>query len=109
MLVYATTVLPEPVAAASLAGATLLAARLRDGPSRPAAIGCFILLGTLPSPCMKFVPAGLVIAVDAVRSLRRERRGLLALASVEVASFGVALLVGLNEAFFGGPTPHSTD
>ncbi|MFL5894188.1 MAG: hypothetical protein ACJ76Z_03625, partial [Thermoleophilaceae bacterium] len=109
MLAYGTAVLPEPAAAAALAGAALLAVRLRDGPSRPAAIGCFILLGTLPWLGMKFVPAAVVIGIDAVRSLRRARRNLLALASVEVASFGLALLVGLNEAIFGGPTPHAAD
>jgi hypothetical protein len=109
MLAYGTAVLPEPVAAASLAGAALLAARLRAGPSRVAAIGCFLLLGTLPWLGLKFIPAGFVIGVDAVRSLRRARRGLLALAGVEVAFFGIALLVGLNEALFGGPTPHAAD
>jgi hypothetical protein len=108
-LTHGTAVLPEPVAAAALAGAALLAARLRDGPSRAATIGCFLLLGSLPWLGLKFVPAGLVIGIDAVRSLRRARRGLLALAGVEIAAFGTALLVGLSQALFGGATPHAAD
>jgi hypothetical protein len=109
MLALGTAVLPEPVAAPALAGAALLAARLRDGPSRPAAIGCFLLLGAVPWLGIRFVPVGLVIAYDAARSLRRANRNLLALAGVEVAFFSIALLVGLNEALFQGPTPHSAD
>src|SRR5204863_328108 len=81
----------------------------RDGPSRTAAIACFVLLGSLPWFGLAFVPPGLVVAWSAVRSLRRASRGLLALASTEVAFFSLALLVGLNEALFGGPTPHAAD
>src|SRR4051794_37615153 len=48
LVAHATAIAPESVAAAALAGAAVLAARLRDGPSRVAAIGCFVLLGALP-------------------------------------------------------------
>jgi hypothetical protein len=109
LIAHATAVVPEPVAAAALAGAALCAARLRDGPSRPAAVLCFVLLGSLPWFGLAFVPPGLVIGLAAVRSLRRAGRGLLALGSSEVAFFSLALLVGLNEALFGGPTPHAAD
>jgi hypothetical protein len=97
------------VAAAALAGAALCAARLRDGPSRAAAIGCFVLLGTLPWLGLKFIPPAAVVGWFAIRSLRAERRRLLAIVSAEVAFFSLALLVGLNEALFGGPTPHAAD
>jgi 4-amino-4-deoxy-L-arabinose transferase-like glycosyltransferase len=109
LVAHGTAVFPEPVAAAALAGAALCAARLRDGPSRPAAAGCFILLGTLPWLGLVFIPPAVVIGWSAVRSLRRAGRGLLALGSSEVAFFSLALLVGLNEALFGGPTPHAAD
>jgi hypothetical protein len=109
LVAHGTAVVPEPVAAAALAGAALCAARLRDGPSRWAAITCFVLLGALPWLGLVFVPPGLVIAWSAVRSLRLAGRGFLALASSEVAFFSLALLVGLNEALFGGPTPHAAD
>jgi hypothetical protein len=109
LVANATAVVPEPVAAAALAGAALCAARLRDGPSRTAAIVCFVLLGSLPWFGLAFVPPALVIGWSAIRSLRRAGRGFLALGSSEVAFFSLALLIGLNEALFGGPTPHAAD
>jgi hypothetical protein len=109
LIAHATAVVPEPVAAAALAGAALCAARLRDRPSRVAAVTCFVLLGSLPWLGLAFIPPGLVIGWSAMRSLRRAGRGFLALGSSEVAFFSLALLVGLNEALFGGPTPHAAD
>jgi hypothetical protein len=109
LVAHGTAVLPEPVAAFALAGAALCAARLRERPSRPVAIGCFVLLGSLPWFGLVFIPPALVIAAAAIRSLRRAGRGFLALISAEVGFFSLALLVGLNEAFFGGPTPHAAD
>ena len=109
LVAHGTAVLPEPVAAAALAGAAVCAARLRVGLSRAAAITCFVLLGALPWLGLAFIPPGVVIGWSAIRSLRRAGRGLLALASAEVAFFSLALLVGLNEALFGGPTPHAAD
>lgn len=109
LVAHGTAIVPGPAATAALAGAALLAARLRERVSRVDAIGCFVLLGTLPWLGLKFIPPAVVIAWFAVRSLRRARRGLLALASIEVAFFSLALLVGLNEALFGGPTPHAAD
>ena len=109
LVAHGTAVLPDPVAAAALAGAALCAARLRERTSRRTAFACFVLLGMPPWLGLKFAPVGVVIGWDAVRTLRRGHRGLLALVSVEIASFSVAVLVGLNEAVFGGPTPHAAD
>ena len=109
LIAHGTAVVPEPAAAAALAGAALCAARLRERPARRMAAACFALLGSLPWFGLVFVPPGLVIAWAAIRSLRGVGRGLLALASTEVAFFSLALLVGLNEALFRGPTPHSAD
>jgi hypothetical protein len=109
LVAHGTAVLPEPVAAAALAGAAVLAVRLKETISRPAAIGCFALLGTLPWFGLKFIPAAAVIGWSAARSLRGARRRFLALVSTEVAFFSLAVLVGLNEALFGGPTPHAAD
>jgi hypothetical protein len=109
LVAHGTAIVPEPVAAAALAGAALCAAHLRHGPSRIAAITCFVLLGSLPWLGLVFIPPALVIGWSAIRSLRGAGRGLLALGSSEVAFFSLALLVGLNEALFGGPTPHGAD
>lgn len=109
LIAHGTAVVPEPVVAAPLAGAALCAARLRDGPSRFAAVACFAMLGSVPWFGLVFIPPAVVIGWSAIRSLRRAKRGFLALASSEVAFFSLALLVGLNEALFGGPTPHAAD
>ena len=109
LVAHGTAIVPEPVAAFALAGATLCAARLRDRPSRRTAVACFLLLGSLPWFGLAFVPPGAVIGWSAVRSLRRAGRGLLALASAELGFFSLALLVGVNEALFGGATPHAAD
>lgn len=106
---YGSAVYPELVAGAVLAGATLLAARLEQSISPSAAFGCFALLGTLPWLGTKLVPAGLVIGAFALRSLLSAHRRTLALGSVEVSAFSVALYVAINEALYGGPTPYAAD
>ena len=106
---YGSAVYPELTAAAALAGAALLALRLEDRVSRRAAFACFALLGSLPWLGTKFVPAGIVVGAFALRSLLRARRRTLALGAAEVALFGVAFYVAINEALYGGPTPYAAD
>jgi len=108
-LAYGTAVYPELTAGAALAGAALLALRLDDRPSRRDAFGCFALLGMLPWLGTKFLPAGLVIGYLGARALWRVRRRTLAIGSVELSLFSVALYVGINEALYGGPTPYAAD
>jgi hypothetical protein len=108
-LAYSTAVYPELTAGAALAGAALLALRLDNRPSRRDAFGCFALLGILPWIGTKFVPAGLVVGYLAARALWRVRRRTLAIGSVELSLFSVALYIGLNEALYGGPTPYAAD
>ena len=109
LLAYSTAVYPDASAAAALAGAALLAVRLDERPRLRAGFGCFALLGALPWLGPQFVPAGLVIGVVAARGLWRSRRRTLAIGSVEVALFSVALYVGINEALYDGPTPSSAE
>jgi hypothetical protein len=109
LLAYGSAVYPELAAAAALAGAALLAVRLDTRVSRREAALCFLLLGTLPWLGTKFVPAGLVIGAFAARSLWRARHRTLAVLSVEVSLFSVALYVAINEAVYGGPTPYAAD
>ena len=108
-IAYGTAVYPELSAAAALAGAAVLAARLDERVRRRTAFGCLALLGMLPWLGTKFVPAGVVIGVFAVRSVLRARRRTLAVGSAELALFSAALYVGLNEALYGGPTPYAAD
>jgi hypothetical protein len=108
-LAYGSAVYPELSAGAALAGAALLALRLDERPGWRAAFGCFALLGALPWLGTKFVLPGLVIGVFAARVLWRARRRTLAVGAVELSLFSVALMVGINEALYGGPTPYSAD
>jgi hypothetical protein len=109
LLAYASAVYPEMAAATALAGAALLALRLQERATRPAAYACFALLGALPWLGTKFVPAGVVIGFFAVRTLVRGRRRTLALLASELASFSVVFYVSLNEALYDGPTPYSAN
>jgi hypothetical protein len=108
-IAYGTAVYPELAAATALAGAALLALRLRDRIMRPDAFGCFALLGTLPWLGTKFVPAGVVIGVLATRTLWRSRSRMLTLLSLELALFTLIFYATLNEALYDGPTPYSAD
>jgi hypothetical protein len=107
-LAYGTAVYPELTAAACLAGALLMALRLDARPRRREAFACFALLAALPWLGTKFVPAGLVIGAFAARTLWRARRRTLAIGSVELAGFSVALFAGINEALYEGLTPYGS-
>jgi hypothetical protein len=109
LLAYSTAVYPALSAGAAIAGAAVLALRLDARPSRREAFGCFALLGSLPWLGTKFVPAGLIVGYLAARALWRARRRTLAVGTVELALFSVAVFVGVNEALFGGPTPYSAN
>jgi hypothetical protein len=106
LVAYGTAVYPDLVAGAALAGATLMALRLEEVVRRRDALGCFALLGALPWLGPKFVPAGIVVGWVAVRPIRAQRRGLLAIGAVEVALFSIAMYVGVNQALYGGPTSY---
>jgi hypothetical protein len=106
---YGSAVYPELVAGAALAGAALLALRLRERIVRAEVFACFALLGALPWLGTKFVPAGVVIGALATRTLWRAPRRTLAVGAVELSLFSVALYVAFNEALYGGPTPYAAD
>ena len=108
-LAYGSAVYPELAAGAALAGAALLALRLRERVARPDAFACFALLGALPWLGTKFVAAGVVIGAVAVRALWQGQRRTLAVGAVELSLFSVALYVAFNEALYGGPTPYAAD
>ena len=109
LVAYGSAVYPDLPAGAALTGATLLALKLDERVRRRYAFGCFVLLGLLPWLGPKFLPAAVIVGWFAVRRIRAARRGLLAIASVEVALFSLAMYVGLSEALYGGPTPYSAN
>jgi hypothetical protein len=108
-LAYGSAVYPELSAAVAIAGAALLASRLEERVTRRDAFACLALIGTLPWLGTKFVPAGIVVAAFAIRSVMRSRRRTLALGTIDLAAFSIALYVGINESLYGGPTPYAAD
>ena len=109
LVAASTAVSPELAAGAVLAGAALLALRIDERPGWRRSFACFALLGTLPWLGVRFVPAGVVIGTIAARAIWRSRRRTLAIGSVEVALFSVAVAAGVNEALYDSPVPYSND
>jgi hypothetical protein len=105
LLAYSTAVHPELTAGATLAGATLLALGLDERPRRLRAFMCFALVALVPWLGIRFAPAAFVVGGYAYLSLRRARRGVLALVGLELVAFATAVFVGVNSRLYGGPAP----
>ena len=109
LLAYSTAVYPELPAAAALCGAALLALRAEEQARRRVAWSAFALIALLPWLGAKYLLAGAAVTWFGYRVLRRARRPVLAITSVEIVGFSVALWVGINEALYDGPTPYAAE
>jgi hypothetical protein len=109
LLAYGTAVYPELAAGAALAGAALLAVWLTEFPSRAGALGCAALIAVLPWLGTKFLPAGLVVGVFAVRALRSRGQRLLAVGGLTLVAISAIAYVLVNQALYDGPTPYAAD
>ena len=104
-LAAATTVAPEPVGAALIAGATVCAVRVRErGRLRHAYAGA-VMLGLLPWLDPALAVAGLPAAFCLVRWTLHEGRRLVALITAELLLGSLVFYARLNETLFGGPLP----
>jgi hypothetical protein len=103
----ATTITPDPLAAALIAGAAALALRVREDPMPVHAIWAGVLVAAVPWAGVRFAAPAAVVAIAITRWLRRRRRGLAGFASLEVVLFSVVTFVSVNERLYGGPTPYS--
>jgi len=101
----ATTISPDAVAGTVIAGAALLALRLREQPRLLWAFWCAVLIAALPWLGAKFAPAAIVVAAAAARWLRRRRRGLAGLVAIEIVVFSAVLYITVNDNLYGGPFP----
>lgn len=103
----ATTITPAMTCATLIAGAALLALRVRDDPNGGPAIGCAALLAPVVwlSP-LAAVPAA-VVAVALFRWLRRRRRAWTGIAAIEIVLVSVIVYVSVNGRLYGGLTPYS--
>jgi hypothetical protein len=106
-LAWSTTVSPEPVAAAAVAGAALFTLRVRSTPHLRRAAGAAVLIGLLPWLSVKFLPAMVVCALALARWLRRRSRGFTAFAALEIVLVPAVALITINERLYGALTPYA--
>jgi hypothetical protein len=104
-VIAATTISPDAVAGTVIAGAALLALRLREEPRLRWAFSCALLIAALPWLGAKFVAPATILALAAARWLRRRRRGLAGLVAIEIVVFSVVLYITVNDNLYGGPFP----
>ncbi|MDQ3770172.1 MAG: hypothetical protein M3370_11950, partial [Actinomycetota bacterium] len=96
-------VLPEMAAGALLAGAALLALRVREEPVLRFALPAAVLLSLAPWLSIRFAPGALVLAFALVRWLLRRARRFQAFFAGEMMLFSAVLYVTINQAVYGGP------
>ncbi|MFL5264939.1 MAG: hypothetical protein ACJ79L_21260 [Anaeromyxobacteraceae bacterium] len=104
-LIASTTIAPDAVAGTVLAGATVLALRIREQPRLRSAFWCAMLVAALPWLGAKFAAPAIVVALATARWLRRRQRGLAGLVALEVVIFSVVLYVTVDDNLYGGPFP----
>jgi hypothetical protein len=104
-LAASTTIAPDAVAGTVLAGAALLALRVRERPRLVLAFWCAVLVAALPWLGAKFAAPAAIVALAAARWLRRRQRGMAGLVALEVVIFSVVLYVTVNDRLYGGPFP----
>jgi hypothetical protein len=104
-LVASTTIAPDAVAGTVLAGAAILALRVREQPRLRSAFWCAMLVAALPWLGAKFAAPAIVVALAAARWLRRRQRGLAGFVALEVVIFSVVLYVTVDDNLYGGPFP----
>ena len=104
-LIASTTIAPDAVAGTVLAGATLLALRIRERPLLVWAFWCAVLVAALPWLGAKFGAPAAIVALATARWLRRRQRGLAGLVALEVVIFSVVLYITVDDRLYGGPFP----
>jgi hypothetical protein len=108
-LVASTVVAPEASAAALLAGAALLALRVRERPLSRWSTGCALLLALAPWLAVRlFLPAA-VVALALARWLRRRQRGLSGFVALEIVLFSAVLFITVNDRLYGTLLPSDGD
>jgi hypothetical protein len=102
----ATAVAPAATGATVLAGAALLALRVRAEPRRSWAFWGAALVAALPWLATELIAPAAVVAVALARWLRRRQRGLAGFIALEVVLTSAVLYVTVGDRLFGGLTPH---
>lgn len=102
---YGATVYPELAAGALLAGAALLALRVRERPSAREALAAALLIALLPWLGTAYLVPGLPILAAMGRWLVRRGRRLQALLAAELVAGSIIAYASVNQALYGRPTP----
>jgi hypothetical protein len=104
-----TTIGPELVGGTLLAGAALLALRVRAWPRFGAALGTALLIAALPWVALKLVLPAAVVALSLAYWLRRRNRGIAGFTALEVVLTSGVLYITFNDRLFGGLTPYAAN
>lgn len=102
----ATAIAPVTIGATCLAGAALLALRVRDAPRRGTAFFAAALVAALPWLATELLAPAAVVALALSRWLRRRQRGLAGFIALEVVLTSAVVYVTISDRLFGGLTPH---
>ena len=108
-LAYSTAVSPELAAGTVLAGASLLALRVRDRPRLRTALVAGALVAVLPWLETRYLLPGAVVAVAITRWLARRRAGIGGLMALEVVLFSLVMFATINDRLYGGLTPSAAE
>lgn len=104
-LVHAAAVEPFLPGAALVAGALLLALRVREAVRPRAVFACAVLLALAPWVSLHLAVPAVVVALALARWLRRRNRGLAGFAALEVLLVSAVVFVTVHDRTVGGPLP----
>ncbi len=103
----ATAIRPEIATAAALAGAAVLALRIRDRPEPAVAFWAALLVAAVPWLGLTAVAPAAVVAFALARWLRRRQRGLAGFVALEVVFTSAVVFITFNDRLYGGLTPYA--
>jgi hypothetical protein len=104
-----TTIGPELVGGTLLAGAALLALRVRAWPRFGPTLGAALLIAVLPWIALKLVLPAAVLALSMAYWLRRRNRGIAGFTALEVVLTSGVVYITVNDRLFGGLTPYAAN
>jgi len=104
-----TTIGPELAGGTLLAGAALLALRVREWPRVPTALGTAVLIAALPWLALKLVLPAAVVALSLWWWLRRRNLGVAGFTALEVVLTSGVVFITVNDRLFGGLTPYAAN
>jgi hypothetical protein len=103
-----TTIRPEIPCAAALAGAAVLALRIRDHPEAAVAFWAALLVAMVPWLGLTAAAPAIVVALALARWLRRRQRGLAGFVALEVVFTSAVVFITINDRLYGGLTPYAS-